>query len=328
MTRLGDTVPTQIDPDADIRVIASQINDNFTVVSQMLSKINTELKNVREQAKLSPLGFGLPYVFGDGSVGDVIVSSNTDYDEFIPQEWRNVTINSGVTVSTNAGAGGAVALILLASETFTLNGTIDLSNKGGNGGATSSGSATDYDSVDTPATAAGWGATGGGGGGSGGNPGGSAGSTLTASEGASTIAGQSGNTLGVRQIVRIRLAVRDRDAIVSSWGTGGGGGRDGTSSSGGTGGDGGGCVIIIAQEVIFGASSVINVSGENGANGSSSAGGGGGGGGGGLIYVFSRSITDLGLTKTVSGGSAGTGNGSASNGGSGGNGTYIEEEVP
>ncbi len=72
-------------------------------------------------------------LFGDGSDGDVTISTNTTLSA--DKKYRNLTINTGVTLTT-----AGYAIYVLGTLTITGTGKIDNSGgAGGNGGAASSG---------------------------------------------------------------------------------------------------------------------------------------------------------------------------------------------
>lgn len=68
------------------------------------------------------------YYFGDGSDGALNVTSGThNLPLNTVHQFTNVTINSGATLSTNSTTGSV--LFLAVQDTFTLNGTINVSGK-------------------------------------------------------------------------------------------------------------------------------------------------------------------------------------------------------
>lgn len=118
-------------------------------------------------------------------------------------------------------------------------------------------------------------------------------------------------------------------------GSGGGGASTtnrGTTGSLGTGGGGsatpsgaGGCTILLicGGDLTFGASAVINTSGESGTAGDTAGSvdnGGGGGGSGDILIFYNGALTDGGVTKTTNGGAGGAAANSGSAGGAGGDG--------
>jgi len=69
--------------------------------------------------------------FGDGVDGDVTLSTNTSIDEV--KHYENLTINSGVTLTSTAAS--QACLIVKVKGTLTINGTINMDAKGGAAGA-------------------------------------------------------------------------------------------------------------------------------------------------------------------------------------------------
>lgn len=255
---------------------------------------------------------GLPSLWGSGDLGDVVISSNTNFDSHDIREYRNLTIDSGVTL----GVSGSTlqVLILIAQQRITVNGTIDVSDKGGAGGATSGGDATDY--------AGSYGASGGGGGGGTGTTGGDGGDTIESggAGGSAGNDGSNGSALTNINLADFRMLPTIREAILDSWGAGGGGGGN---TSGGVGGNGGGVVILIAPQIVI--NGTVNVSGEDGTISGGGPHGGGGGGGGGLVYAISKSFINDG-TVNVSGGTGGVA-GANGDGGNGGAGQLVSEII-
>jgi len=262
-----------------------------------------------------PIAFGLPKLFGDGGLGDVVISSNTNLASYTVNEYRNLTINATFTLATTETS--VAVMILLVSERLTVAGTIDMDGDGGNGDNTET--VTDYTGS--------YGASGGGGGGSTSQSGADGGDTIVlgGAGGAQDNDGVTGLVIGNDNtaFVRMRQDIRDVAALLS-WG--GGGGRGG--SGGGTGGDGGGGLLIFANELVVTSTGVITVDGIDGVpHASVDTRGASGGGGGGFIYVVSRQITNLGSIAAAAG-AGGVEPGAGSDGGPGGVGTVILEEIP
>lgn len=68
----------------------------------------------------------IKWLFGDGSDGDVTISSNTSLSSDI--YYDNLTVNTGITLTTNGYR-------VFVKNKLTVNGTVDFSgNDGGNGG--------------------------------------------------------------------------------------------------------------------------------------------------------------------------------------------------
>jgi hypothetical protein len=252
---------------------------------------------------------------------DVTISSNQNLSGI--HFYRNFTLNSGVTITVPAGG---FRLVIIASESITINGTINAAGAGQAGapGNSSGGAATAAaDGTDQPggggasSTAGGNGtqvsgaaalqslmaglfgqvAGGGGGGGSGG-------------DGGVTSPGGAGG--GARSTDRTLLA---------AGGTAGAAGCG--SASVAAGGAGGGSIVLIAPQINLAATAVLNTSGNNGSvNG---IGPGSGGGGAGNILMASRTYTDNGATFTQNGGVGA--NGGASCPSKGGDGAAGVKEI-
>lgn len=236
-----------------------------------------------------------PSSIGSGSTrsheGTVTVSSNGNYSGI--HYYTNFTLNSSVTMTIPAGSG---RLIIVASGTVTINGTIT-----GVGGGLYAGGTTDAQDG-----ASGTDQVGGTGGGNASTVGGLGGvvkyngwlSLGTASAGTmypsappSTPATISGSS---------HPSLQDPFSMF-------GGSSGGASESGADGGYGGASLVIIAPTVVLGASGVINLSGQAGQNAAAGGAdkGGGAGGGSGNLYVRTRAYTESG-TITLAGGAGGS----------------------
>jgi hypothetical protein len=241
--------------------------------------------------------------FGDGSDGSVTYSSNSTVSGVINA--TDFTVNSGVTVSVSG------FLLIRATNSVTINGTIDASVVGGVGGAGGAGGTAagenGHDGSDSPYSLLTSSATGGDGGdGSGGYVGGNAGIASN---------GLLNPSYNPQLLTSTTVESTTYSDVMGSGGGGGaGGGTDNTDGSGGDGGDGGngGGVVVIISPSCSG-SGTIDVSGENGQDGgdaggedyvNAGGGGGGGGGSGGLIGIVSDSNP---YTTDISGGSGGLG---------------------
>jgi hypothetical protein len=241
--------------------------------------------------------------------GSVTVSSNGNYSGI--HYYSNFTLNSGVTMTIPAGSG---RLVIIASDTITINGTI--SGSGGGVGAGGSGGVNDgSNGVDGTAQPGG-----GGGGGANAPPanGGSGGRVLLHGVALSAGGGGGGyatNGSAGTTVTGSSLAFAFMDCVGGA--SGGGGGGD-TVSVGAQGGRGGASIILIAPLIVLASTCTLNTRGENGSNGGAIYRGGGGGGGAGNVYARCRSYVDNGATFTQTGGSGGTWGGSgAGNGGAG-----------
>jgi hypothetical protein len=212
---------------------------------------------------------------------------------------QDFTLNSGHTLTPAALSHG---LIIIATDTITINGTIAAQSSGAAGGAASGG-----------AGGTGFTQPGGAGGGN------SAGS-LTGGNGGAVDVHSTINGVQAIGIVGVGPAGTQNAGASFSFahpfsirgGAGGGG-----SANAPVGGAGGGSITLIAPTIVLAATATLNTSG--GAGGTGGAGvASGGGGGAGNIYTFCRTYTDSGATFTQTGGAAGTGaSGTAANGGAG-----------
>lgn len=249
-------------------------------------------------ATLPQMLMNLPKSVGSGSTrsheGNVTVTTNDAMNGI--HFFTNFTLNQGVQLTVNPGAFN---LVIIATDTITINGTIYAVGAGQDGGTGAPGdSAPGTDG--SPGTD---------------QPGGQ---------------GRAGTNTSQGQAPSIRVhgiaypgAVTGSAILhaMSPWlcvgGGGGGGGGGATGNPGGNGGDGGGSVVLIAPTIILSATSAINTSGTNGAagsNGDPNIGGGGGGGGAGNIYMWCRSYSDLGCVFTQNGGVVGANGTGGSNG--------------
>ena len=294
---------------------------------------------VPEEKTVSAGGSGNE-IYGNGTDGDVTISSNTTLTEL--KYYNNLTINSGITLD------GTSPQIIYVKDTLTVNGSLSMSGKGGAGGSISGqgGSATNLNATGgagggisgTAGTvgtggasansgsigssgSAGTGGAGGGGGGGGRGYSNSSGGMTSGSNGAQTQPYGSGGG-GVTTIRTVGSLIEYLYTKGNLLGSGGGGGSkggvggtggngavyssSGGGGSGGVGGSGGGSLIIIAKNVIIGGSGSIVSQGLNGSSGSA-GGNGGNGGSGGWNW----------------GGGGGGGGGCAGGGGGGGSGGFI-----
>ena len=222
--------------------------------------------------------------------------------------FTDYTLSSG-TLSVSAGAH---RIIIVATNTITINGTISASGAGAAGGPS--------------------GVTGSNGGNGFAQPGGGGGNGLSGDgfdggaallHGITKVAGgaggTSGNGSGGSAQSGASSVLSDPFSIMGGAG-GGSGGKDINCEAGGA---GGGSVVLIAPTIILGGSSVINTAGGAGSNGAADNRGGGGGGGAGNVYIFCRTYTDSGCTFTLSGGAGGSPSGTGSAGGAGATGVKL-----
>ncbi len=297
--------------------------------------------------------FTFSNLFGDGSDGDVTISSNTSLAR--DMYYNNLTVASTFTLST-AGYRIFVKGILSNSGTIANNGNNGSAGSAGSAGAGGSGGTGGASPAAITVPAGQSGSTGGVGGAS--NAQGLAGTNGSAQTNSIGVAGGTGGVGGtatgngtvtsfgagvVGVLTSSSSSVRDVTTAINlqnitgvfKLGTGGTGGSGGSASSatgnasaGGAGGGGGtGGMVFIVSKSISGAGAVnaIGGNGGNGGNGNSSGGsgnsgqGGGGtgaGGAGGIILIVTNTATNT-MTLSVAGGTAGQTSGTGSSTGSG-----------
>ena len=285
--------------------------------------------------------------FGNGTHGAVTISTDTtlgNTDNL--RQYQNLTIDATKTLTCGTTTGQR--WVFFATESITINGTLNLDGMGGAGGSGGNGGSG----------GSGAGTTGNvGGNGNAGNTGG-AGYNTTSSTGGSNGAGGGGggnsnifnnysgagggSANGGGGTTSLSLGNTDDDNYtlkvlvfnqLSHWGSGGNGGEGGggggsggahgilsgaggNGGGGGAGGAGGGSIVLCAPTITFGASGSITCAGLAGSNG-----GAGGSGGSGTAFGGS------GGTGSIIGGSAATaggtgGTGQSGGGGGGGGGSY------
>ena len=250
------------------------------------------------------LGLGLlyhgPSSMGSGSTagheGNITIAANQALSGI--HFYADFTINAGIVATIDSGAQ---RLVIVATGTITINGTIEGTGKGINDEPARRGLAMGFSQ-----------AGGGGVGGSGGGVGQPGYSGRTIYGGASAAGSGTGGTPAQASSTNVAI---DHPYAIYGGGPGGSGGTTGTGLST-TGGVGGASVVLVAPTVVLGASSVINTSGLGGEN-SSGTKGASGGGGAGNFYVFARQYTDNGCTFTMTGGVGGTNNGTGGAGAAG-----------
>ena len=247
---------------------------------------------------------GVSVCLGAPPTGSITISSNTSIDTSSSGNGmlqcrdigglcviaaQSITINSGRTLS----AHGDRPLVLIASTTIQIDGTIDVAShiNGQRGaGANMPGCTSGTDPTNA----------GGGQGGSFGGKGGDGGNQ----DGESSSKGLAG------------------EAIAATTLRGGCPGRRG-GNNGGPGGDGGGAVMLFATTIAFGSNGVINASGAAGRGGGSGREGGGGAGSGGMIAFSATQITAPGEVF-ANGGGGGGGSDNTNNGSSGGDSSAFD----
>lgn len=201
--------------------------------------------------------------------------------------FRDVTIPAGVVLKPSSSS--VSALVLAATGTMTIAGTIDWSGYGGLGGGPGLGGGNRQSGVPS---------AGGGAYGTDGSGGGGAGYATSGTAGGGVAPGSAGMSYGTM------------DLAVLHFGSGGGGGGN---AGGGAGGNGGGAVALLGRSIVL--SGKIDVSALDGAPGGSGVSGGGGGGSGGSLLVSTDNLLlDTGhqlSAKLGHGGAAGAGGGFA-----------------
>ena len=296
-------------------VMATLLYDGTSFRLQNESAVDTYIaRNKLDFDSLAPIHMYL----GTADLGSVTMTTNTTLDSG-EYHYSDLTLNGSQVLDITEASDGF--LIIRATGTVTISGTIDLDGKGSVGGASVSG---DGEKGNTGGAATG-GGTGGAGGSSNTGDGGDGSPSIFRGV---TISGPAGptanNTNGTAGSSMDAQHLRSLNYIIDPINyTGGGGGSGGTPSIGvpsGVGGDGGGCLIIVADTIDFQTGAVITLDGTDGTVDNNAAGGGGGGSGGTLILV-SQSLTNDG-TITSTGGSGGVPT-TGGNGGAGGDGTTL-----
>lgn len=251
--------------------------------------------------------YGLAY-HGPGSIGsgstrthEGVANINANQNLSGIHYYTDFTLASGVTLTVPAGSR---ALVIVASKTITINGTINANgggSAGGSPGASGGGiGGNGIHGTDQP-------------GGTGGNVSGFAGGL----RGDAVLHGVAISSAGTQVTGSALLGIMSAPWTALGGGSGGGGGRTAAGTSGaGAGGAGGASIVLIAPTIVMASTAILNTSGGTGA-GSGNDGvnqrGGGGGGGAGNVYILTRAYTDSGATFTQTGGSGGPGaNGGAS----------------
>jgi len=333
----------------------------FTFSGGVTSTATTTISgtlNVSGNTTFSGTVTGISNTFGDGTDGDVTISTTTTLtsDKF----YNNLTVNNGVTLN----AGGYKIYV---KGTLTNAGTI--SNNGGNGGnasgATGGSAGTSASVGSTGATVNGVAGVNGGatdtagtagtsvglslgsvgvaggavsGGGTAGGSAGTISSTdllrfgyfgVTKNATSSIVLANTTTTYALFSAFQSASSTYGQFGIGSGSGSGAGGGASsGTGGGGGGSGASGGFIYIIANSLVN--TGTISANGGNGGNGGDASGssncrggGGGGAGSGGIILIAYNTYSGSGTLSVAGGtggtGSAGTGVGVAGNSGSNGN---------
>jgi hypothetical protein len=238
-------------------------------------------------------GVGIDALFGDGSDGDVTISSATTLSR--DMYYHNLTIAAGQTLNS-----GGYRIFVAGTLTFDAGAAIA---RNGNDGPANVAQA--------PALAPGTlGGSGAGGFGACGTPGGSTTNSLGGSGGNGACGAKGTATppsagVGGAQIFDGAIAALSGRTLDGSQVIGGAGGGDDGGGIGDSGGSGGGVVVVAARSVSVAATAQIAANGGHGGPGNGTGGNGGGGGGGGVVVVISTAPQPGGLTLSASGGSPG-----------------------
>ncbi len=239
--------------------------------------------------------------YGRGSLGSATIASNQTFAPGV-YEYDDLLIDAGFTVTKDTTKPGP--LIIKCTGTFTLSGTLRVTNYhdegdcggSGGGGGERTISAADFGDV-------GFG-------------------TDIAAGGVAAGAGQDVTLAGFQAAAQGGRLMRG----------GGAGGTGGGTGSPGVAGRGGGVLIVIANNIVFTSSGLFDVSGEDGATAVTSNNGGGGGGGGGTLIILYKTATaeeefDA-ASYDIGGGAGGGANGSGTAGAAGGNGYIYRTLLP
>lgn len=261
---------------------------------------------------LRGLAYEGPSAVGSGSTrsheGSVTISGNQSLSGI--HFYTNFTLDAGVTIDIPTGGN---RVVIVATGTITINGTITGVNGGFAGGAAGAGGGANPGAAGSN----GMNQPGGGGGDSGiGTAGGVGGSVLQG--GLLYASGGAAGTTGT-QITGSGVQLVYPPTLMGS--PGGGGGAGAGAGAGGAGGRGGGAIMLIAPTILLGAASVFITSGTGGSAPAHSDAGGGGGGAAGNVYMYCRSFTDNGATFTQTGGAGAASGGAGQTGGNGAAGT-------
>ncbi len=213
-----------------------------------------------------------------------------------------------VAITSNVAVTGQYPLVLLGTDTISIDGTLDVSS---HSSPASMGAGANWSDCN-PATAAGPN-TGGAGGGAGGSFGAIGGSGGEGNNGAAPNDG-TGGLPGSPQI-----------ALIVRGGCIGALGATGAVASPGAGGNSGGAVYLLAGTSIEVSASVA-ANGAGGGFGSDDSGGGGGGAGG-LVGLEAPTITVTAIIAANGGGGGGGGDGTPAAGGPGGDGAITTTDA-
>jgi hypothetical protein len=273
--------------------------------------------------------------FGDGSDGDVTISSGTTTltrDMY----YNNLTISGTGNIFVSAQGwdiyvAGVLDLSNAPQYAISANAGVNpgpYATAGGTGGTGATGAGgSGVDATDVAVGGGGSGGIGGGGGAAG-----DGGSGTSGAGGSSGVSGAVTNPVRKRPFTSGDLFSQPSGVVPVGAGAGGGGGGGGggnglgAGGNGGAGGSGGGRLRIFARTINRGASTAAGAisarasAGTNGTAGASSNRGGGGGGlggGGGMVRIVYVTLTGATATNAIDAGGGNGGNGGNSGGGSG-----------
>jgi hypothetical protein len=215
-----------------------------------------------------------------------------------------VVAATSITTTDPTGSYGSLPLVLVATDSITINGLLDgRSATGGQPGPGSNpsecGSLTASDGANDTTRV-------GGGGGAGGS---------------FAIAGGGGGS-GAGGIAAAGVPIAVQPGTVLRGGCNGGTGGTGSSSYPIAGGPGGGAIYLVARNTIT-LTGTLTASGGGGTGGDSLAGGGGGGAGG--MIILDAPMLSIGASAAIlaNGGGGGAGGGTTANGGNGGDAVAV-----
>jgi hypothetical protein len=308
---------------ADRKVLVGDVDGLTGIIAHGAFNAGDKLRDPAGNTILRPGPF-----FGDGSLGDVTISTNTTITT--PRMYNNLSIADGVTVTVDSyfsvlgklTMGNGAKIVRNGNDavgrTAGAAGTVlyyGVGQSGGNGRLATTAGGNGF--TGTTVSRA-FGGSGGSGGNAGAFTGGSGGSPTppTALEGGRTaLMNVSRLTSG---LVTTKLSTNKFNG-----GAGGGGGAVGSTVGEAGGGGGGGHVIVVfAHEIVVPVgTATISANGGNGANAVSGDAGGGGGGGGGCVVVVSSFDQPAGLIVQALGGTGGAGIGAGLAGTNGAAGT-------
>ncbi len=236
--------------------------------------------------------------YGDETDGAITHSATAS---IAPGLYQCTTFQIDATYTVDLSAMGP--LIICATTSITINGTLDVDGWGARGGRASSGTGTE-----TPGQSGMFGGSGGGV--SDGTDGGN--TFLTAGGSGADGSAQSAKTkalllslMPVFNVGETALELPFNNDLASDCAVGGGGGGADDDAAANDGGEGGGLVVLCAPIITVGSAGVITADGTNGKGGASC----GGGGGGAIILAYGDTLTeDVGSSVAAS---AGTGPGAS-----------------